>query len=203
MNSKISFILIGVVGIFIGILIAPIFSGNLMMGFTPGKKLAPTTSLGNIDRHFIEEMIPHHNGAIAMAELALERSGREEIRSLSEDIIKAQTLENNQMKEWYQAWFGGEVPESFSGMSGMMHGQMPMHMEGMEGDIEALLRAENFDLEFLRQMILHHEMAIMMARMLSTGSVRSEMQILADQIITSQSEEIEIMRNWQKEWSKK
>ncbi len=137
MNSKISFILIGVVGIFIGILIAPIFSGNLMMGFTPGKKLAPTTSLGNIDRHFIEEMIPHHNGAIAMAELALERSGREEIRSLSEDIIKAQTLENNQMKEWYQAWFGGEVPESFSGMSGMMHGQMPMHMEGMEGDIEA------------------------------------------------------------------
>jgi uncharacterized protein (DUF305 family) len=46
------------------------------------------------DAHFIVMMIPHHEGAIAMAELALQRSKRPEIRALAERIRTSQSQEN-------------------------------------------------------------------------------------------------------------
>lgn len=146
-----------------------------------------------IDRHFIEEMIPHHEGAIAMAELALQRSESENVLTLSRGIIEAQTKEINEMRAWYLEWFGSEVSEGSS--MNMGHGAMG-HMQGMEGDIKKLQSASDFDREFLEQMIVHHEMAVMMARMLDAGTTRNEMKTLADQIITSQNREITMMKSW-------
>lgn len=84
----------------------------------------------------------------------------------------------------------------------MGHGGMGMQTMGMEGDLDKLKSAPDFDLEFITQMIPHHEMAVMMARMLSASTERKEMQKLADDIITSQSKEIEMMKSWYDAWSK-
>src|SRR3989344_9676338 len=65
----------------------------------------------NIDQRFIVQMIPHHEGAIAMAEIALERSKRPEIISLANGIIEAQTREITDMRAWYQSWFDSAPPE--------------------------------------------------------------------------------------------
>lgn len=186
------------VGVIIGIFIAPsVTPQSGYMGMMRGGNSQMLS--GIVDEHFIEQMIPHHEGAIAMAELALERSARPEIRSLAEDIVDAQAREITQMKSWYKEWFGSDVPEySGSGMGMMMGGG---HMMAFEGDLDELAEAENFDLEFIRQMIPHHEMAVMMASMLAASSERKEMQELADQIITSQSREIEMMRGWYTTWS--
>ncbi len=77
-----------------------------------------------------------------------------------------------------------------------------MHMEGMEGDTAVLQSVSDaeFDREFIEQMIPHHEMAIMMAQMLQASTDRNEMKELADNIITSQSREIEMMRSWLTSW---
>ena len=56
--------------------------------------------------------------------------------------------------------------------------------------------------EFIEQMIPHHQMAIMMAQMLKSGTVRPEMQQLAENIITSQSKEIHDMQGWYRSWYK-
>ena len=64
-------------------------SWNGMMG---------SVNVGSIDRHFIEQMIPHHDDAITMAELALTRAKRPEIKNLATAIVTAQTKENNQMR---------------------------------------------------------------------------------------------------------
>lgn len=141
----------------------------------------------SIDQHFIEQMIPHHEGAIAMATIALTKSTREDVLSLSRGIIEAQTKEIADMKKWYREWFGRE----YSGNIGHM-----MHMQGMQGDTTRLETTKEFDKEFLTQMIVHHEMAVMMGKMLEAGTEREEMKILADQIITSQSGEIEMMKSW-------
>lgn len=152
---------------------------------------------GMIDQHFIEQMIPHHEGAIVMAEVALQKSKRPEVLSLARGIIEAQTKEIADMRAWYRDWFGTDVPEG----GGMMHGMGgEMHMEGMVGDMDKLMAAPDFDIEFLSQMIVHHEMAVMMGRMLAEGTERSEMKVLADQIVTSQQGEIETMRSWIKAW---
>lgn len=192
-NSLVIGVLILILGLGIGYSLGT--SDYRPLGMMGGGKM-----MGNIDRHFIEEMIPHHDGAIAMAELALERSKRPEILALSKGIIEAQKRENEQMRAWYADWFGGE-PSGTSGMGGRMgHGGMGMSMMGMEGDLEKLKAASDFDLEFIEQMIPHHEMAVMMARMLAGGTERQEMKKLADDIITSQSKEIQMMRGWYDSW---
>jgi uncharacterized protein (DUF305 family) len=53
----------------------------------------------DIDQAFAEMMMAHHEGAITMAELALERAQHEEIKSLAEDIIEAQSRENEVLEE--------------------------------------------------------------------------------------------------------
>lgn len=196
MNNNMKYLAVGAVGVILGVMIAPWFRTDYV-----GYRQAGLMMDQNIDRHFIEEMIPHHEGAIAMAELALEKSVRPEILSLANGIIEAQKRENEQMRGWYLDWFGG-APSNSSSMGGMMgHGNMGMQMMGMEGDLDSLRNASDFDLEFISQMIPHHEMAIMMARMLSASTDRQEMKILADDIITSQSREIDMMRSWYDAWS--
>lgn len=56
------------------------------------------------DKAFIEMMIEHHQGAIDMANLIPTRAKHDEIKSLGEAIIAAQTKEINEMKEWAQSW---------------------------------------------------------------------------------------------------
>jgi uncharacterized protein (DUF305 family) len=67
--------------------------------------------MGQSDQRFIIMMIPHHDGAIAMADLALQRSQRSEIRTLAQSIKDTQSHEIEQMRTWYRQWYGTDVPD--------------------------------------------------------------------------------------------
>lgn len=56
------------------------------------------------DEAFIRMMIPHHEGAIDMAERALESAGHDEMKQLARDIIEAQQREIDMMKGWEREW---------------------------------------------------------------------------------------------------
>lgn len=206
MNNKIIF---GIGGIVLGILFVWIFTPMMwygsygMMGWRKGSvseqrvnRDFQTTTF--IDNHFIEQMIPHHEGAIEMAKLALVKSQKVEVKQLAKLIIKAQESENQQMKSWYNNWFGKDVPQNVSVMGGMMS-RGGMHMGSLE-DITNLKNARDFDKVFIEQMIPHHQLAIMMAQMLRSGTSRPEMQVLAENIISSQSKEILQMQEWYTTW---
>lgn len=60
----------------------------------------------DFDRAFLREMIVHHEGAVEMAESALQNAKHQEIRDLSSAIISAQEKEIGQMKEWESEWYG-------------------------------------------------------------------------------------------------
>ena len=60
---------------------------------------------GQFDLRFLNAMIPHHQGALVMAQEALSKSKRSEIKQLAQAIIKAQTAEIAEMKQWKQAWY--------------------------------------------------------------------------------------------------
>lgn len=74
-----------------------------------------------------------------------------------------------------------------------------MHMGGQE-DIALLTNAPDFDKAFLEAMIPHHQLALMMAQMLETGTSRPEMLQLARDITTAQEKEVEQMREWYTQW---
>jgi len=147
-------------------------------------------------------MIPHHEDAVAMAELALTRAKHPELKELAETIIRDQTREIIQMLNWYRSWYGVDVPADDGvfrgrGMGGrMMQGGM-MHDEA---DMEVLQAASVFDREFIEQMIPHHRMGVMMARMILSRTDRSEIKELSRAIIATQTAEIERMRGWYRSW---
>ncbi|MEB3228456.1 MAG: DUF305 domain-containing protein [Synechocystis sp.] len=148
------------------------------------------------DQSFIEMMIPHHQDAIEMAEMALQKAQHPELKTLAQNIIRDQEQEIKEMTTWYQQWFGKAVPPlSNQGMMGMHQGHDMMAM-----DLKALETATNFDQEFIRQMIPHHQMAVMMASNLKTNTDRPEMDKLMDGIIRSQSAEIKQMKQWYQAW---
>lgn len=150
---------------------------------------------GNMDAMFIEQMIPHHEDAIAMAELALTRAEHPEIKQLAKDVIETQSAEIDQMREWYREWFDADVPD-FGGSFGMMGGGMM----GGAVDIEDLEAAEQFDKAFIEGMVPHHQMGIMMSQMAGGATSRPELRDLTESIIEGQSAEISKMQEWYDEW---
>lgn len=63
------------------------------------------------DRAFVDEMTPHHEGAVRMAEVILEESDDEEITELAEGIVETQEREIAAMNDFREQEFGAPVPE--------------------------------------------------------------------------------------------
>ena len=179
--------------------------------------------MGYADRQFIVKMIPHHEGAIAMADLALSRARRPEIKALAQSIKASQTSENLQMRSWYRQWYGQEVPSwapgsswgwqngrgmggpmgmgGGMGMGGMGMQGMGMHGMGMGGtSLAALRQAPDFDRAFIEQMIPHHQMGVMMASMAQTNSQHPQLRQLQQAMVRAQSDEIQRMEQWYRNW---
>lgn len=157
---------------------------------------------GDIDRHFMEQMIPHHEDAVAMAELALTRAEHRELGQLAEIIKRDQNREIDQMRAWYRSWYGVDVladDGAFRGR-GMGGGMMGGGMMNDEADMEVLKAASVFDKEFIEQMIPHHQMGVMMAQMVLARTDRPEIEELARSIIRTQTAEIEQMQDWYRAW---
>lgn len=173
------------------------------------------------EQHFIVMMIPHHQDAIAMADLALKRATHPEIKELARAIKTTQSQEIAQMQNWYKQWYNTEVPKWSPGMGMGMHGMgMGMHgnqsqeigkfawqpgmgcmgMRMMQGNLVALENASDFDRAFIEEMIPHHQMGVMMTQMMLVNSNRPEMQQLGQNIINAQTTEINQMQQWYQKW---
>jgi uncharacterized protein (DUF305 family) len=152
---------------------------------------------------FIDTMIVHHEGAIDMAQLVQTRAAHPELRSLAAEIIRDQQNEIAQLRAWREKYFKNASPAINTDLPGMS-----VAMADMDVDKLDLLKENAFDLEFLRQMIPHHEGAVEMARYILSkplgqpAELRDPLRTLAQSIIDSQAAEISKMKEWQKAWTK-
>src|SRR5215217_8018320 len=109
------------------------------------------------DERFIDAMVPHHQGAIEMARVALKNAEHEEIKELSHNIISSQQAEIEELKSIKKEEFGNsQVPMEMS--------QEQMRGMGMMMDSQELADKEPFDKAFIDAMIPHHQSAIWMAQ---------------------------------------
>ena len=144
------------------------------------------------DRAFIDAMVPHHQGAVDMARVALENAEHREIEQLSRNIISTQQAEIEELRAIKEEEFGtSEVP--------MEMGAGEMEAMGMM-DPEQLAHSEPFDRAFIDAMIPHHRSAIEMAQVAYQESDNPEIEALAEGIVEAQMREITQMEGWRQQW---
>lgn len=147
---------------------------------------APSTGFNDADVTFAQGMIPHHEQAVEMAELAAERAESDEVKELASRIAAAQDPEIETMTGWLEGW--DEAVED----SGDMGGNMEMGGMMSDEDMQSLEDAAgtSFDQQFLEMMGVHHRGAIEMAETELTDGEFPDALELAQEIVDTQTAEV-------------
>ncbi|WP_246063780.1 DUF305 domain-containing protein [Blastococcus colisei] len=140
---------------------------------------------------FAQGMIPHHEGALVMAEMALQRASDPRVLDLAERIQAGQGPEIDLMTGWLEEW--GEPVES-GGMGGMDHGSDGGMDHGSEGMGDMPAAGPDFDVMWLQSMIEHHDGAVVMAQIEIDDGANEEAIDLARRIVETQNDEIDEMQ---------
>ena len=178
-------------------------SGALAAGCGGGGTAAPSSTaaagaatasskFNDADVTFAQGMIPHHEQAVEMADIALDPKVKASatVKDLATRIKAAQAPEIATMTSWLKGW-GKPVTmdaagHNMSAMDGMMSA----------ADMKALGAATGpaFDTAFFEMMIRHHQGAITMAEKVQKDGVNADVKALAGQVISAQTAEINEMK---------
>jgi uncharacterized protein (DUF305 family) len=143
------------------------------------------------DRAFIDAMVPHHEGAIAMARVAMEAGLSEpELVEIADAVVATQQEEIDRMRSWREEWYGSaEIDPEGAAALGLSAAEM-----GMQHDAHELASAGDVDAAFAAMMIDHHEGAVTMAGLALERAEHEEIRQLAREIVDAQEREIAVMR---------
>jgi uncharacterized protein (DUF305 family) len=163
-----------------------------------------TAQFNDADVEFAQGMIPHHQQAVEMSQMAETHADDPEVKTLASDIEAAQGPEIDTMTQWLEDW-DKDVPSDASddGMGGMDMGD-GSHMD--TGDMPGMMsdddlheldqaRGTTWDRMFLTLMIRHHEGAIEMARTEQAHGENADAVALARKIEDAQTAEIATMKD--------
>lgn len=155
---------------------------------TTSISIAPSVNANATDVTFVQEMIPHHEQAIELSELALDpkAAASDVVKDLASRIEKGQDPEVATMKGWLKEWGQPTMEE------------LPDHdmstMQGMVSEADmaklATLSGADFDSAWLTAMIAHHRGAISMAEAVKASGKNPDVAKLADAVIAAQTAEI-------------
>jgi len=165
--------------------------GNNSMGMRHNSGTATYTGA---DVMFLQMMIPHHQQAVDISDLAISRSKDTELIELAKKIRNGQAAEIIQMKNWL-----ADAGDSSMMGHGMNHGMNHLMGDGMggmltESELSTLnsLSGSKFDAHWLRGMITHHKGALHMVTMIRDSN-RPEFRNFGKEIVSVQTVEIEQM----------
>ena len=155
--------------------------------------MSSTDPHNSADLVFAQMMVVHHQGAVAMSDLAATRAGSESVKTLAAQIKAAQAPEIAEMQGWLAAW---SAAPTLSGMgSGMAMGSaMPGMMSDAQMSQLTAATGAAFDKLFLQLMIVHHQGALVMAKTEQASGQNPAAEALAASITTSQAGQISQMQ---------
>ncbi|HYN30091.1 MAG TPA: DUF305 domain-containing protein [Dermatophilaceae bacterium] len=176
-------------------------TGQAGAGSTSSSTAAATSDRA-ADIAFAQLMIPHHQQALEMAQLATGKATTADVKRLAGQIEAAQDPEIRTMKGWLSAWDAPQQMPGATASGGSMdhsgHDMGGMSSQGMmtAEDMARLSAAggDDFDSTWLEMMIRHHEGAITMADQVLTTTKDPEVTTLANAVRTGQRAEIDQMR---------
>lgn len=156
-----------------------------------GSSASQSAEFNDADVAFAQGMIVHHEGALEMAQMADGRAQNPQVLDLADRIEAAQDPEIKTMTGWLEDWDQPTSADESGGMDmegGMDMGGMNMDMSGLEAASGA-----EFDRMWLEMMTEHHRGAVDMAETEIADGQNADAIALAEQIVESQSAEIDEM----------
>jgi uncharacterized protein (DUF305 family) len=144
------------------------------------------------DVMFAQMMIPHHEQAIEMSDIALDPTigASDVVREIATEIKSAQDPEIAFMKGILTSWGKSVEMDASMDHSEMMDGMLTLDELTALGE----LRGSAFDTAWLEAMIRHHEGAVSMAQDVIEKGINQELIDLASKIIAAQQAEIDAMK---------
>ncbi|HEX6480514.1 MAG TPA: DUF305 domain-containing protein [Ktedonobacteraceae bacterium] len=162
-------------------------SNAAMTRMIAGMKIKPSH---NVDRDFVAMMVPHHQGAIDMAEAELSYGHNEPLRRLAQEIIVTQQEEIAEMRlalvSTAASPYTGPEEASFLAKSDAAMVRMMAAMQ--------IKPSHNVDRDFVAMMVPHHQGAIDMAEAELSYGHNEPLRGLAQEIIATQEQQIAAMR---------
>ncbi len=149
------------------------------------------TKANRTDRAFVADMVPHHQSAIDMAQVALERGQSSFVKTLAKNIAGSQQPQIDAMRKADDRLAAAGIKAAAPAGG---------HGSGMDGDPAAKLRtASPFDEAFIKEMLPHHKSALPMAQTEIDKGGDADLKKIAQQIIDDQTSEIAAMEKHAKE----
>lgn len=167
-----------------------------VVGYRVGRPDPP--GAGSAEVGFLQDMIVHHEQAVAMSYRTVSVATDAEVRSFAKEILVGQQYEIGLMEGWLRRW--GHPRDSGEpramGWAGMAHPKGAMPGMATVGDLHALDEASGPEVDdrFLRMMIEHHAGGVAMAEAILTRTDDDLIRDLADKIIRGQGSEISEMQ---------
>lgn len=178
------------------LLVGRLLGFALVAGTVFGRAGETTPGEGSAEAGFARDMAAHHEQAVAMSLIALERSDDPLVAGLAKDIVLTQQNQIGQMFGWLDVWdlplTGTDPPMAWMGHA--VEGRMPGMASSEELAALARLSGGELDRDFLRLMIRHHEGGVPMARAILERSDNEVVRDLAGAILTSQQAEVAVMQ---------
>jgi uncharacterized protein (DUF305 family) len=150
---------------------------------------APEEESAAFEVQFLTMMIDHHQMAVHMSEMCLERAVHDELVELCEEIATSQSAEIQLMQGWLADWYGIDHEPS---MDDTAHHEQMEHL--------ATLSGEEFEQAFLEMMIEHHRMAVVEGVDCLRNAGHRELRGLCAGIVGTQLREIVQMQVWLCRW---
>ncbi|HET9138375.1 DUF305 domain-containing protein, partial [Actinophytocola sp.] len=163
-------------------------------GAPPSASVPSDAAFNAADIAFATDMIPHHQQALEMAQIADTRATNPQVKALAARIRGAQDPEIATMSGWLREW-GQPVPSSSPGMGHGQHSGMPGMMNDQEMADLMAASGKDFDRTFLEMMIRHHQGAIEMCGTHQQRGQHPQAKQLAEKIAADQAAEVAHMQD--------
>jgi uncharacterized protein (DUF305 family) len=144
----------------------------------------------DVDRDFVALMVPHHQGAIAMAAAELSYGHNARLRGLAQEIIVTQQEEIAEMRlALVSAAASPSAGPDDTAFVAKSNAAMARMMAAMQ-----IKPSGDADRDFVAMMVPHHQGAIAMAEAELRYGRNEPLRGLAQEIIATQEEQIAVMR---------
>ncbi|MBA4137008.1 MAG: hypothetical protein C0518_06810 [Opitutus sp.] len=156
----------------------------------------------DFDHTFVSHMIEHHQQGVMMAEMAVQRAQRSEVKQFAQKTIQEQQKEIEALEAMHGGRSSGHA--SSHSQSGALSANSDTSHHGKGSDHQAmkhemmtkLERAQGpeFDRQFVETMTQHHQMAVEMAKLAERRASAPEVKSFAEKTVTHQQEGIKQLK---------